>query len=78
MKISAKSKIKIRRLFTPPTDKTQKNLMLAGRGIPSIRQFLHTKRFRRLHRVGYTMLETVDGHLLSIANLRRDGFDHCG
>lgn len=78
MKISAKSKIKIRRLFTPPTDKTMMNLVLAGRGIPTIRQFLHTKRHRRLLRVGYTMLETQCGHLLSIANLQRTGFDHCG
>lgn len=74
-KLSSKSKIKIRRVFTPPTSKTGWDHSLTK--TLTLRQLIHHKANRViLEKSSFAV--TVDGNLVCLANIKRVGFDLCG
>lgn len=73
IKISSKSKKRIVKLMNPQAG-------IFDIDFPrklTIRRLMHRKQFEKL-RSATTIAKTIDGHLVCLANLKREGFDWCG
>lgn len=74
-RISSRSKVRVVRLFTPPTKLTELDRLAPKR--LTVRRLIHHRATEPL-RFKYTFAQTQDGHMLSIANLQKLGFDFVG